>query len=70
MARSLESLRALEKRPGEAGPKARNLLKAFESPTTLLGVMIAHNVGLKLEGSNETLQARQYTITDILSQCL
>ena len=62
----LESLRILGKTPGEAGSKARNLLKVFEAPTTMLGIEMAHRVALKLEGLNEALQARQYTITDML----
>ena len=63
----LDSLENTAKKPGEAGSKARNLLKMFQSSATLLGVCIAHEVALRLEGLNQSLQGKQCTVTDMLT---
>ena len=63
----LDSLENTAKKPGEAGCKARNLLKMFQSSATLLGVHIAHEVALRLEGLNQSLQGEQCTVTDMLT---
>lgn len=61
----LDSLRTLGKQPGVADSKASNLVKAFESPATLLVIKMAHSAALKLEGLNEVLQAQQYTASEM-----
>ena len=63
----LDSLENTAKKQGEAGCKARNLLKMFQSSATLLGVHIAHEVALRMEGLNQSLQGKQCTVTDMLT---
>ena len=62
----LTSLAEFGKEKSESASKARRLEKRFMQTETLLGVNIAHEVALQLEGLNEIMQGRQMVITGAL----